>query len=67
MTPRQAAKVIGCTATNVRTLINRGRLSAVQVPCAYGFTWDLDPKDVTRYARKPQGRGYPRGRKRKAD
>lgn len=62
MTPSQAAKVIGCSARHVRTLIGQGRLAARREIDG----WEIDSKSVTRFTRLPvTGRGWPRGKPRK--
>lgn len=63
MTPLQAAAVIGCTKSNVLSLIRRKRLKAKKVPTRYtpGYHYKLEPSDVDEYAAKPQRKGWRRG------
>lgn len=61
MTPREAARKIGCNTSNVRYLIREGVLPAEQKETIGGFVYDISAKDVTAYAQKPQRGGYPRG------
>ncbi len=67
MTPSQAAKVIGCTPGQVRTLIRTGKIQARMnlVPNPYGgYYYDIKPHEVRRYAKTKTG-GWPRGQSRK--
>ena len=71
MTPSKAAKVIGCSPQQVRTLIRTGVLRATKTLSFIDsrgqehYTYVCNKRDVKRYASKPQGKGYPRGRSRK--
>jgi excisionase family DNA binding protein len=60
MTVAEAARAIGCSPRHVRTLIVQGKLRARKHERLY----DLSPREVYRYWAEPQGRGFPRGRKR---
>jgi len=66
MTPKKAAAVIGCSPQQVRTLIRNGMLRArmIKTDCNPGYRYDVTSKEAQRYRDQPQGRGYPRGRKR---
>ena len=64
MTPKEAAKIIGCNVSHVRNLIRIGILNAECYAMPGGFYYDLDPKNVCEFAKTPQTRGYPRGKKR---
>lgn len=67
MTASQAAKVIGCTVGQVRTLIRQGTLKAKRVQSPYvpkGHYYNITPKEVERYRDKPQLCGFPRGQSR---
>ncbi len=64
MTPAQAAKVIGCNASQVRTLIRKGKLKARRVTMPGGYYYELQLQDVRRYA-KTKTSGWPRGQSRK--
>jgi len=64
MTPREAADVIGCTANQVRVLCRKGLIDSVRIE-AYGREYYVvDKQSVYTYAKRPQKRGYPRGKKR---
>ena len=66
MTPEQAAKVIGCSPQQVRTLIRSGTIKASQRKTPWGsHYYDIEPREAKRYRDIPQGRGFPRGQKRK--
>ncbi len=67
LTPSQAAKVIGCSPQQVRTLIRAGRLRARRVPTRnnqFGYRYTVTQAEAERYRDTPQPKGYPRGRKR---
>lgn len=65
MTPSQAATMIGCSASHVRTLIKRGKLIASPIQDTYGYTWDITPNSVELFMDLPRsGRGWPRGKPR---
>lgn len=65
MTSKQAAAIIGCTVAHVRLLVRTGKLSGRRRYSEIGVVYyDLDRRDVVRYAQTPQGVGFPRGRKR---
>ena len=64
MTPKQAAKIIGCSPQQVRTLIRKGTLWAKKVPTdqnQHGYTYNVDCQSVRAYAKRPQSQGWPRG------
>jgi len=66
MTTRQAAKAIGCTQNHVCTLIRNGVIEArvAHDRCGNPY-YQVSSASVLRYARKPQTKGWPRGRARK--
>jgi len=67
MTPRQAAEVIGCCASHVRTLIRKGKLQAEKVPTPYDlveYRYEVSPAEAKRYRDLPQTKGFPRGQSR---
>ena len=73
MTPKQAASIIGCTVGTVREAIRKGKIKAKRVPQFYGqgepaqgFFYDISEREVEKYAKTKQARGYPRGKKRSA-
>ncbi len=64
MTPNEAAKVIGCTSGQVRTLIRTGKLAAKRVPYVgnqHGYRYTISTKEAKRYKRAKQTGGWPRG------
>ena len=67
MTPSAAAKIIGCSTQQVRTLIRKGTMNGIKVP--YGlnnvkYMWDVTQKEAERIRdRKLSGTGWPRGKK----
>lgn len=68
MTPREAAKVIGCSSRHVRHLIATGKLQARQKKLPWGgWVYSIRPTEAVRFANIPQTRGYPRGRPRGAN
>jgi len=67
MTPSQAAKVIGCCASHVRTLIRNGKLQAKKIAALYdptGYYYEVSITEAKRYRDKPQTVGFPRGQSR---
>jgi hypothetical protein len=67
MTPKHAAERIGCTTQQVLSLIHGGRLRAEKIPSeitSAGYYYSLAEADVEAYATSPQGKGWPRGKKR---
>ena len=65
MTPLQAAKLIGCSVSQVRTLCSTGTLKARKRSIPGGFYYDVDRQSAEAYRDAPQKQGYPRGQKRK--
>lgn len=65
MTPQKAAKIIGCSATQVRNLIRNGDIQADPQKMPGGFWYDIELSEVRRFKRIPQKQGFPRGQKRK--
>ena len=62
MTPKQAAKIIGCSTTQVRHLIRKGTIRATKQLNDYGYTYQVSRKEAERYRDKPQtAGGWPRG------
>ena len=67
MKPIEAAKIIGCSVSQVRYLIHAGKLRAVKVRNPNGTYWEINAADVLLVRDRPTeqaGRGYPRGRAR---
>jgi len=68
---REAAALLGCSQRHVRTLIVRGKIAAelcggkLLLPARRWYT--VDRRSVMRYLHdgNPDGRGWPRGKKRK--
>ncbi len=62
MTPREAAKLIGCSARQVRALCHTGKIKATKVKTPGGqFCYDIPIAEARRYRDKPQKWGWPRG------
>ncbi len=61
MTPTQAAKLIGCSPQQVRTLIRTGRLKATHLPSHYRCKYAISKAEAKRYRDAPQKQGWPRG------
>lgn len=61
MTPKEAAKVIGCSPQQVRTLIRTGKIKATKREGLRGVVYNVSLREATRYKNKPQTRGWPRG------
>ena len=67
MTPRQAAKIIGCCTSHVRTLIRKGKLQAKKIAALYdptGYYYEVSLTEAKRYRDLPQTKGFPRGQSR---
>lgn len=64
MTPTQAAKIIGCTPGQVRTLVRAGKIGATKTKQPGGYYYEITPQEVKRYSKIVNG-GWPRGKKRK--
>lgn len=64
MTPSQAARIIGCSVSQVRHLIRTGKIKAkiVRAP-GLGGSYKVSPQEVRRYKALKLG-GFPRGTKR---
>ena len=70
VTPTQAARMIGCSPQQVCTLIRTGKLIAIkeETDCnQHGFRYFLSIQSVKAYAKKPQTKGFPRGKKRNSE
>ena len=67
MTPAQAAKLIGISPQQVRTLIRNGAMKARKHNTGIkpGFRYDISEKEAARVRSTKQTAGWPRGRKRK--
>ena len=61
MTPNQAAKVIGCSGSQVRYLIRQGKVKATTWESPGGFYYDVSQKEAEHYRDTEQSRGWPRG------
>ena len=67
MTPRNAARKIGCSPGQVRTLTRNGTLKARNKPSTHNqhrYEWFIYAASVAAYAAKPQAGGWPRGESR---
>jgi len=62
----EAAATIGCSPRYVRHLISVDTLPARREPYGDGwsFHWTVALQEALKYRGKPQGKGFPRGRKR---
>lgn len=68
LTVKEAAKHLGCSVRHVRTLINKGILSAYREPMPYSksmFYYLVEAEDVLNYSRRMITQGWPRGKTRK--
>ncbi len=66
MTTSQAAKVIGCSTSQVGRLIRAGKLQARKLPGPFvvgTYYYDIAPSEARRYAKTKTG-GWPRGQPR---
>jgi len=61
MTPKQAAKQIGCSPSHVRHLVRSKKLKATMKKIPGGFMYNIPLCEVLRYANKKQRGGWPRG------
>lgn len=70
LTPKEAAVVVGCSPQQIRTLIRKGTLKAKKVNRwkdsngDWRYSYAISASEARRYAREPQTRGFPRGKKR---
>lgn len=64
MTSRQAAEYLGCSVSQVQTLCKKGLLVARRVSIPTGYRYDVDAHSVKAYRRRPQKKGWPRGKQR---
>ena len=66
MSPSQAAKILGCSTSCVRSWIRDGKLKAKEVPDdRKGYRYEITEKEVARFAALPKPKnGWKRGRKR---
>lgn len=61
MTPKEAAKVIGCSPEQVRHLIRHSKIKAGRHKIPGGFVYDISSREARRYRDKEQICGWPRG------
>ena len=66
ITPKQAAKIIGCSTTQVRHLIRKGGIKARREQTdtnqtGYRYRYLISVAEAERYRDTPQTRGWPRG------
>ena len=61
MTVKQAAKVIGCSPSQVGHLIRIGKIKAERYEMPGGFYYDVPRKEAERYRDTEQKGGWPRG------
>ncbi len=66
MTPTEAAKIIGCTPQQVRTLIRTKKIKAKRIKYPGGYYYQIERREAIRYRDIPQTSGFPRGQKRNA-
>ncbi len=66
MTAKEAAKIIGCSPQQVRTLIRTKKLRAKKEKTPWGsYCYTIKKREAICYRNKPQTSGYPRGQARK--
>lgn len=67
MTPTEAAKIIGVSPRQVRSLIQTGKLKARKIKTGIHpfYRYSIRHRDVKRYRDEPQPGGWPRGQSRK--
>ncbi len=65
MTATEAAKIIGCTPQQVRTLIRTKKIKAKRIKYPGGYYYQIQRREALRYRNTPQTCGFPRGQKRK--
>lgn len=64
MTTAQAAKIIGCSTSQVGRLIRAGKLQARKMPTPHGtHYYEIELGEARRYAKTRPG-GWPRGQPR---
>ena len=66
MKVKDAAKLIGCSTSQVRVLLRAGKLKGQKWITEIGEYWTVDPVSAREYCDTPQSHGFPRGQKRKA-
>ena len=62
MTPTQAAQIIGCSPSQVRTLIRKKKIKATRRSMPGGYYYDVSVSEAERYRDTEQTQGWPRGR-----
>ena len=65
MTATEAAKIIGISPSQVRTLIRKKKIKAKRVKYPGGYYYQIQKREAIRYRNIPQTIGYPRGVARK--
>lgn len=68
ITTNEAARIIGCSPQQVRTLARKGKLIWTKKESARnpkGYDMRIDKKDAERYAKTVPKQGWPRGVKRR--
>ncbi len=61
----EAAKLIGCSPSQVRVLLRSGKIKGQKWSTEIGEYWTVNKHSTEQYRDTQQHGGYPRGRKRK--
>lgn len=65
MKVKEAAKLIGCSESQVRALLRSRKLKGQKWKTEIGEYWTVHKSSAENYRDTPQTGGFPRGRKRK--
>lgn len=69
MTPRKAAKLVGCSTHHIRLCIRAGKIKARTVPTEnnqHGYRYEISQREAERFRDAPtKPCGWPRGKSRK--
>lgn len=61
---KEAAKLIGCSESQVRALLRAGKIKGEKWETEIGEYWTVDKSSAKNYRDIPQTGGYPRGQPR---
>ena len=65
MKVKEAAKLIGCSESQIRALLRAGKIKGEKWVTEIGEYWTVYHSSAENYRDTPQTGGYPRGQKRK--
>lgn len=67
MTPTEAAEIIGCSPSQVRTLCRNKIIKSKRIKFPGGYYYQIQNREAIRYRNLPQNVGFPRGQKRNSE